>query len=789
MSTKTTFKRIALVAVASLGFGMLSAAPSSATVATVAIVELDATDAATANLYTTAGTAVTLPIYLETTTATTEADTITLTPSITSQPAGGTLEVGAAGQDKVGMTTAGTLGANVATTAAATKHTLAVSAGVATLVWSEGTIPAFADDSEQVVGTISITPTIPGKYVIALTPTGATTTNTAATINVFVSGTALTVAQTGVGSTSGVGVAGGQVSFSYTTPNGTAVGTKYNVTVTGGNLISGTGVRTGGGANNPTNINGTTAADGLTFTTVTETTSGVYTFNAAVPTAGAFAATISSINTSTGVPTVVGTLSVTVTATASSSVSAALSSAFIGTGQAACATADATASALRFSATAGAAANICVTLRDINGAAINGQSVSVTVSGPGLVIAEADQDGTVAAGTARVDALTATEMASSNVAQIGINSDGTRGASTISIFAGTTLIATKSLTFYGAVASLTATQNYAIARSGITSATLAASSTANKLGSATSADTGLTVATSPAVTVVAKDVDGNVVPGVTVTGVIADATVLSSVEIAEAAGAALTIGAAGGGTHLVAVRSAIGGVSGASTTVTFRTPHPTVGGTFITADPVTFTLGGTKTGGTVTMSTDKSSYEPGERMTITINALDASGNKVYDGVSTGTPNASKSIVGLDAFPDAFVDGEFAYGSGATEFLYAPTSSGAFTITLATGTATGATISATLAVADDASTAAANAASDAASEAIDAANAATDAANLAAEAADAATVAAEEARDAADAATAAVEALATEVATLMAALKAQITTLANVVAKIAKRTKS
>jgi hypothetical protein len=30
MSTKTTFKRIALVAVASLGFGMLSVAPSSA---------------------------------------------------------------------------------------------------------------------------------------------------------------------------------------------------------------------------------------------------------------------------------------------------------------------------------------------------------------------------------------------------------------------------------------------------------------------------------------------------------------------------------------------------------------------------------------------------------------------------------------------------------------------------------------------------------------------------------------------------------------------------------------
>jgi hypothetical protein len=99
------------------------------------------------------------------------------------------------------------------------------------------------------------------------------------------------------------------------------------------------------------------------------------------------------------------------------------------------------------------------------------------------------------------------------------------------------------------------------------------------------------------------------------------------------------------------------------------------------------------------------------------------------------------------------------------------------------------VSLTVAAGSDAASQAANAAADAAAEAIDAANAATDAANLAAEAADAATVAAEEARDAADAATAAVEELATQVATLMAALKAQITTLANTVAKIAKKVKA
>jgi len=56
MSTKTTFKRIALVAVASLGFGMLSVAPSSAAPGT-------ATAIAIANTTTTAGTALAASKY------------------------------------------------------------------------------------------------------------------------------------------------------------------------------------------------------------------------------------------------------------------------------------------------------------------------------------------------------------------------------------------------------------------------------------------------------------------------------------------------------------------------------------------------------------------------------------------------------------------------------------------------------------------------------------------------------------------------------------------------------
>ena len=148
-------------------------------------------------------------------------------------------------------------------------------------------------------------------------------------------------------------------------------------------------------------------------------------------------------------------------------------------------------------------------------------------------------------------------------------------------------------------------------------------------------------------------------------------------------------------------------------------------------------------------------------------------------------NAAKTeAAAATAAAKAAQDAAVAAADAATA---AATKAGTDAVAAAVAASAAAVAAATKAGAD--AVAAAEAATDAAAEAIDAANAATDAANLAAEAADAATVAAEEARDAADAATAAVEELATQVATLMSALKAQITTLANVVAKIAKKIKA
>ena len=82
----------------------------------------------------------------------------------------------------------------------------------------------------------------------------------------------------------------------------------------------------------------------------------------------------------------------------------------------------------------------------------------------------------------------------------------------------------------------------------------------------------------------------------------------------------------------------------------------------------------------------------------------------------------------------------------------------------------------------AAVAAAEAATEAAAEATDAANAATDAANASAEAADAATAAAQDAADA-------VAALSTQVSEMITALKKQITSLTNLVIKIQKKVKA
>jgi hypothetical protein len=343
-----------------------------------------------------------------------------------------------------------------------------------------------------------------------------------------------------------------------------------------------------------------------------------------------------------------------------------------------------------------------------------------------------------------------------------IYSTGTAGTATVTITAlNAGLSWTKTLTFYGTVATAEiGTAKYKIARTG-------GFSTAGMF------------------TVLLKDSGGRAVPGGASTVAIesSDTTQIASGSCTDLDGLATD------GVYECELTSSALSTSGGKATVTAVYTNP------VTLAEVTTTYAVTLGGGisTIVLSTDKATYEPGEKMVVTATAKDASGNPVYDGLAGPTLTANKSLGGTLSM-NVYVGGVSTSQTRSSttglistaDTLYAPAASGKFRLS---GLAVTTPISVEATVSDDAATAAASAATDAALEAIDAANAATDAANLAAEAADAATVAAEEARDAADAATAAVEALAKDIADLTAGIRAQITTLANTVAKIAKKVKA
>ena len=795
MSTKTTFKRIALATVAAMGFGLLSVAPANAATQTFTVT----LDTAGSTATPVAGSAVVVSLTMTGTGTVTAQNgaVITTTATITSQPTNG------------GLVAATSIAGGVATNAIpAATGTVAASAN--TLVYTQ--VSASANPA-AVMGTFTFTPTTAGYYRFAITP-AVTTASASATddeavaaaisVGINVRGGSLVQAETGLGTSAGTQVTDRSSAAVFCVPAGSTTASRYTVTATGASITS---AFAGASLADAANASSYTASTGITQNTPNSYATGftyagaatatgvilhgsavsdcvIVSFTSAV--AGVATVTARSTNVTTGAQTSIG--SVVVTYGAAAVPSPSLSTVFIGQGNVRPTSVETSAilvpstAGVALSSTATSGATIAVNVNDLSGTALVGQAITATITGSGLITL-ASGTGTGSTGTVRTASLTATTMANASQAVIGVSADGTRGVGTITITAGGVTIATKTVTFYGAVATLTATQGTGVMRSG---RTVSSTEADFQLGGATANTPAADAITRLLVTnisIVAKDADGNTVPlAANPTADISDATVIGAVNIVSCAGqAATTVCAAGAGNYIANTVSAIGGVSGAKATVTFKTPHPTVAGTFISTAALPFSLGGTALGGTVTMTLDKATYEPGERMIITYTAKDAAGNPVRDWTAVGSPAANKAIVGLNT-AGVYVAGSHIYGDGSTELTYAPTAPGPFTITLGTGTATGATITATATVADDAATAAGSAAADAAAEATDAANAATDAANAAAEAADAATAAAQDAADA-------VAALSASVATMVSDLKKQITSLTNLVIKIQKKVRA
>ena len=274
------------------------------------------------------------------------------------------------------------------------------------------------------------------------------------------------------------------------------------------------------------------------------------------------------------------------------------------------------------------AGNIKVTLKDgLNNPITNG-TITVTVTGPGLVGTGTTQAGATLQGRA--------VTGSAGAYFVNVFGDGTPGVSTITIYSGSTLLATKTVTFSGVASSYSSAKAQSVLKVG---------------------------ANASAIKVTVKDAAGNLVSNGT--------TVYATSETTTAA----TIAASATTVDGIAT-FAVQGVSLGTSTITFKN------------DPTTPTVSttasvrvGSSTVSSVTLSFDKASYVNGEVVKLSLTALDASGLPVADGTYTNL--LSEDIVSSTQLGGATLVGSKSpviVNGVSTWSLYAPLSAGPFTVT-------------------------------------------------------------------------------------------------------------
>ena len=403
----------------------------------------------------------------------------------------------------------------------------------------------------------------------------------------------------------------------------------------------------------------------------------------------------------------------------------------------------------------------------------NAKAITATLTGVGSLASA-----TSGAATTYI-AIPAATAATYSVTVFGT---GVAGTGTLVIAVNGVNIKTHTLKFYGAATKIEVSPSYTIGQAGGyeqgTLDTVANDAAQVSVGGLVTLSTLTpTVDNDPALAVLVTDVNGTPVPSTISVSSSNPAVILPLTTANSFADSGDGIYSAGTWYRHYSYNTANESVSGGSSTLTFSVAL--AGGLSISATQVV-TIGGSPS--TETLKFDKDTYTPGEAMVITRTAKDSAGNPVYDNATANAVIFNKAVGG--SLGASIYIGGTAYSTQATRpSVFAPSVAGAFEARM-TGKVAGATsaIVAKATVSDDVASAASQAAADAAAEATDAANAATDAANAAAEAADAATAAAQDAADA-------VAALSAQVATLISGLKAQLTALTNLVIKIQKKVKA
>ena len=747
MSTKTTIKRISLVAVAALGFGVLSVVPSQAADPNPDFAFTAVPTAATP----VRGSAVSIPIKAALTAdgSVTAAITGTLTATITTKPAN-SLVVNDSITASLALATLDT------STTGVTLETTTVNA--VRLTSKTGTTGAAAETATV----FSFTPDVAGYYVITFTPSGSGAgdetmdggaTGAAATYGITVSGSSAVQAASGLGTSAANQILGRQSAVAFYLPFGTTTASRYEISATGvgivgifemtADLVNVAAATDATGVTRITKKNGTDYTAGATYAgraTVTRTVAAgsavrdgiVVTVNSAVAATGTI--TVQSVNGTTGELTTVSSATVTyaAAAAAASTLADATSTSIIAKGALANSAQTVDSATVTASMVVGTqAATIYVTQKSAITTAVPNESMTVTISGPGLL-------GTGAGHTASA---TGRSLLVKNTDYITVWPDGSAGVATITIVGTTSgvTLGVEKVTFHGAATKLVA---------------------ALTTDAATSAGVGSTKTTS--LTITAKDAADVL------------ATNPSGLTVKSSDTAVATVAISGNNTVTIT------GVKAGTAVITVTDPATT---TPATAATYTITVKANKSLTAPTITFDKTSYAVGELVTMTVGADMADSATAQLFTSTGLVLSAAVVASGTAIP---TNGQHAIVSGvATYKFYAPAVSGTLTVTGTAGSdidlttlVTAPVVTKTVDITNpsaDAATAAAELAEAAAQDATDAALDATEAATLAG-------ALAQEAVDA-------VADLSTQVATLISALKKQITTLTNLVIKIQKKVRA
>lgn len=289
-----------------------------------------------------------------------------------------------------------------------------------------------------------------------------------------------------------------------------------------------------------------------------------------------------------------------------------------------------------------AAANIAVT--PLLNSVASSVALTASITGPGNV-----SIGTL--GAAAVGKIQTESSASSALRYVNVWADGTAGTSVVTISQGSNVIATKTITFSGTPVTFAATQSFSNLQVG-------ANGTNNS-------------STSNAIAVKVTDVNGNLaVNGTTVYAASANPAVAT---------VATSLNTVGGYAYF-----AVQGISAGSTSILF-TNQPTG-----TTPTVSITVTGVKVtsivASTVTLTLDKATYAPGEKMVLTLSALDASGDGIADtGVYTNFLTAAGITTNVAIQGDVLTGVSPTFTNGQKKYnLYAPASAGTINIFATTG---------------------------------------------------------------------------------------------------------